>query len=126
MLGLKSFGYNMDIGHVSIMLCALIGVTLLEDQGVGWLVMIFFKAMTPQTLGGPYLGHLLRNWHLKSKTNVGSSILNQLWDKFDFFLIQNERIALMVGGIAHPMLGRLDHLLYELEINDKLGGLKEF
>ncbi len=32
----------------------------------------------------------------------------------------------MVGGIAHPMLGRLDHLLYELEINDKLGGLKEF
>jgi hypothetical protein len=35
MLGLKSFGYNMDIGHVSIMVCALIGVTLLEDQGVG-------------------------------------------------------------------------------------------
>jgi hypothetical protein len=35
MLGLKSFGYNMDIGHVSTMVCALIGVTLLEDQGVG-------------------------------------------------------------------------------------------
>jgi 3-phosphoglycerate kinase len=35
MLGLKSFGYNMDIGHVSTMGGALIGVTLLEDQGVG-------------------------------------------------------------------------------------------
>jgi hypothetical protein len=49
-----------------------------------------------------------------------------LWDNFDFFPIQNERIALMVGGIAHPMLGRLAHLLYEMEIHDKLGGLKEF
>ncbi len=53
-------------------------------------------------------------------------IFNQLWDNFDFFPIQNERIALMVGGIAHPMLGRLAHLLYELEIHDKLGGLREF
>ncbi len=42
---------------------------------------------------------------LKSKTNVGFSIFNQLWDNFHFFSIQNERIALMVGGIAHPMLG---------------------
>jgi hypothetical protein len=51
--------------------------------------------------------------------------LQSLRDNFDFFPIQNERIALMVGGIAHPMLGRLAHLLYELEIHDKLGGLKE-
>jgi len=49
-----------------------------------------------------------------------------LWDNFEFFPIQNERIALMVGGIAHLMLGWLAHLLYELEIHDKLGGLKEF
>jgi hypothetical protein len=49
-----------------------------------------------------------------------------LWDNFDFFPIQNERIALMVGGIAHPMLGRLAHLLYELEIHDKLDGLRSF
>jgi hypothetical protein len=32
----------------------------------------------------------------------------------------------MVGGIAHPILGRSAHLLYELEIHDKLGGLKQF
>jgi len=32
----------------------------------------------------------------------------------------------MVGGIAHPMLGRLAHLLHELEIHDKLGPLEEF
>ncbi len=56
MLGLKSFGYNMDIGHVSIMVCALIGVTLLEDQGVGWLVMIFLKAMTPKLWEAHILG----------------------------------------------------------------------
>jgi hypothetical protein len=49
-----------------------------------------------------------------------------LWDNFDFFPIQNERIAFMVGGFAHPMLWSLAHLLYELEIHDKLGGLKEF
>jgi hypothetical protein len=47
MLGLNFFGYNMDIGHVSIMVCALIGVTLLEDQGVG-LVMIFFVRPFPK------------------------------------------------------------------------------
>jgi len=35
MLGLNFFGHNMDIGHVSIMVCALIGVTLLEDQAMG-------------------------------------------------------------------------------------------
>ncbi len=32
----------------------------------------------------------------------------------------------MVGGIVHPKLGRLAHLLYELEIHDRFGGLKEF
>jgi hypothetical protein len=35
MLGLKSFGYNMDVGHVLVMVCTLIGVTLLENQGLG-------------------------------------------------------------------------------------------
>jgi hypothetical protein len=27
--------FNMDVGRVSVMVCALIGVTLLRDQGVG-------------------------------------------------------------------------------------------
>ncbi len=50
---------------------------------------------------------LLKNWHSKSNTNVRSSIFNQLLDNFDIFPVQNERINLMIGGIAHPMLGRL-------------------
>jgi hypothetical protein len=69
---------------------------------------------------------LLKNGHPKSNTNVGSSIFNQLLDNFDLFPFQNERIILMVGGIVHPKLGRLAHLLYELEIHDRFGGLKEF
>jgi hypothetical protein len=48
------------------------------------------------------------------------------WIIFDFFPLQNERILFMVGGIAHLKFGRLAHLLYELEIHDKLGGLKKF
>ncbi len=62
---------------------------------------------------------------IKLKT-INLSIFNQLWDKFHFFSIQNERIALMGWWYCPPYAWRLAHLLYDLEIHDKVGGLKEF
>jgi hypothetical protein len=57
-LGLRWFGDNINVGHLLALECALIGVPLLEGRGVGSLVGVFLKAMTPLVLEGHILGIL--------------------------------------------------------------------